>query len=56
MHCPTCETKDVIKHGKTETGKQRYLCPNGRFTPHLLGGRGVRLTAKIPNVVVRHLC
>ena len=26
IHCPTCETKDVVKHGKTETGKQRYLC------------------------------
>ena len=28
IHCPTCGTTDVVRHGKTETGKQRYLCQN----------------------------
>jgi len=28
VHCPHCETEQVVKRGKTETGKQRYLCQN----------------------------
>lgn len=26
--CPNCGAEDIIKHGKTSTGKQRYLCQN----------------------------
>ena len=26
--CLTCGEEDVVKHGKTETGKQRFLCQN----------------------------
>jgi insertion element IS1 protein InsB len=29
VQCPTCSGVDVIKHGKTLLGKQRYLCQNG---------------------------
>ena len=28
IECPTCGEVDVVKHGKTETGKQRFLCQN----------------------------
>lgn len=26
VHCPTCDGTQVIKHGKTSEGKQRYRC------------------------------
>ena len=26
VHCPYCQAANVVKHGKTEQGKQRYLC------------------------------
>jgi insertion element IS1 protein InsB len=26
--CPHCDSKDVVKRGKTANGKQRYLCNN----------------------------
>lgn len=26
VHCPTCHGTQVIKHGKTPEGKQRYRC------------------------------
>lgn len=28
IHCPDCEGLQVIKHGKTPEGKQRYRCQN----------------------------
>jgi insertion element IS1 protein InsB len=28
VHCPDCDGIDVIKHGKTKEGKQRYRCQN----------------------------
>jgi insertion element IS1 protein InsB len=28
IHCPTCHSTDVVKHGKTADGKQRFLCRN----------------------------
>jgi len=28
VHCPYCDTDQVVKRGKSETGKQRYLCQN----------------------------
>lgn len=28
LHCPTCHSTDVVKHGKTADGKQRFLCRN----------------------------
>ncbi len=28
VHCPHCETDQVVKRGKTGNGKQRYLCQN----------------------------
>jgi len=28
VHCPYCDTDQVVKCGKSETGKQRYLCQN----------------------------
>jgi transposase-like protein len=31
--CPHCQSDNVIKRGKTDTGKQRYLCKND-FCPH----------------------
>lgn len=26
VHCPNCDSTQVIKHGKTLEGKQRYRC------------------------------
>jgi transposase-like protein len=31
--CPHCQSDNVVKRGKTDTGKQRYLCRND-FCPH----------------------
>jgi insertion element IS1 protein InsB len=28
IHCPSCDGIDVIKHGTTAAGKQRYRCRN----------------------------
>ena len=28
IHCPDCDSSDVIKSGKAATGTQRYLCKN----------------------------
>jgi transposase-like protein len=28
--CPHCEQDQVVKRGKTEQGKERYLCMNGQ--------------------------
>ena len=28
VRCPYCHTEQVVKRGKTETGKQRYRCQN----------------------------
>jgi len=34
LHCPYCQGSDIIRHGKTRQGKQRYRCQeilcNGR--------------------------
>ena len=32
--CPYCHGKQVIKRGKTETGKQRYRCQNEDCSHH----------------------
>ena len=26
IHCPACQGTDVVKHGKTSDGKQRFRC------------------------------
>jgi transposase-like protein len=26
LHCPHCQGTDVVRHGKTPQGKQRYCC------------------------------
>jgi len=28
IHCPDCDGTEVIKHGTTAVGKQRYRCQN----------------------------
>jgi transposase-like protein len=30
--CPTCQHTEVVKHGKTSDGKQRFLCQNALCT------------------------
>lgn len=27
--CPDCDRSDVVKHGRSAAGKQRYCCRNG---------------------------
>jgi transposase-like protein len=26
LHCPHCQSTDVVRHGQTRQGKQRYRC------------------------------
>ena len=26
LHCPHCQGTDIVRHGKTRQGKQRYRC------------------------------
>lgn len=28
IHCPDCHSIDVVKHGRSAVGKQRYCCRN----------------------------
>ena len=28
IHCPACQGTDVVQHGKTSDGKQRFRCQN----------------------------
>ena len=32
--CPACQSPDVVKHGKTDAGKQRYKCRNRNCSRH----------------------
>ena len=32
IHCPDCDGIEVIKHGKTPDGKQRYFCQTSACT------------------------
>jgi insertion element IS1 protein InsB len=34
IDCPTCHSTEVVKHGKTSDGKQRFLCRNADCTQH----------------------
>ena len=29
IFCPDCDSSDVVKHGRSAAGKQRYCCRNG---------------------------
>jgi InsA N-terminal domain len=26
LHCPNCQGTDIVRHGKTRQGQQRYRC------------------------------
>lgn len=30
VQCPTCNSTNIVKHGKTAEGKQRYKCCNAQ--------------------------
>lgn len=34
VHCPTCDNTNIVKHGKTAEGKQRYKCRNPQCKRH----------------------
>jgi transposase-like protein len=34
LHCPNCQGTDVVRHGKTRQGKQRYRCREKRCASH----------------------
>jgi hypothetical protein len=37
LHCPNCQGTDIVRHGQTRQGKQRYRCPEQRCErQHLL--------------------
>jgi transposase-like protein len=39
LHCPHCQSTDIVRHGTTRQGKQRYrcrLCRQGRGRTFLL--------------------
>lgn len=29
VHCPECNSTDIVKHGQLASGQQRYRCRNG---------------------------
>ena len=33
VRCPYCHSDQIVKRGKTETGKQRYRCQNAVCSP-----------------------
>ena len=37
VKCPHCQTEEVIRHGKSSTGKQRFCCLNSEC-PYLTFG------------------
>jgi len=30
LHCPNCQGTDIVRHGQTRQGKQRYRCREQR--------------------------
>jgi transposase-like protein len=30
LHCPHCHGTDIVRHGQTRQGKQRYRCRENR--------------------------
>jgi len=32
LHCPNCQGTDIVRHGRTRQGKQRYRCREQRCT------------------------
>jgi insertion element IS1 protein InsB len=34
IHCPTCNETQIVKHGKSASGKQRYKCCNLNCSRH----------------------
>ena len=42
LHCPYCQGTDIVRHGTTPEGKQRYRC---RAVP---GGAGARFSWSMP--------
>jgi transposase-like protein len=30
LHCPHCQGTDIVRHGQTKKGKQRYRCREER--------------------------
>jgi transposase-like protein len=31
LHCPHCHGTDIVRHGRTRQGKQRYRCREKRY-------------------------
>jgi transposase-like protein len=34
LHCPNCQGTDIVRHGKTRQGKQRYRCRETSYQGH----------------------
>ena len=43
LHCPNCQGTDIVRHGKTRQGKQRYCCRE-----HCCAGRTFLLDYSYP--------
>ena len=46
LHCPHCQGTDIVRHGTTSEGKQRYRCRACRFGR----GRTFRLAYVYPGL------
>jgi transposase-like protein len=63
LHCPHCQSTDIVRHGITRQGKQRYRCRpcrQGRGRTFLLDyASGIRDTARVlhvsPTTVINEL-
>jgi transposase-like protein len=49
VYCPQCDSDQVVKRGKTETGKQRYLCQNDACSQRTFI-RDYRYRGRLPEV------
>jgi transposase-like protein len=52
LHCSNCQGTDIVRHGMTRQGKQRYRCRQcleGRGRTFLLEGRDPVFPVKMRN-------
>ena len=58
LHCPDCQGTDIVRHGKTPQGKQRYrcretACPGGTFLlDYSYPGQSLHIKAQIVDMAM----
>ena len=55
LHCPYCQSTDIVRHGTTSEGKQRYrcrACRRGRGRTFLLAYTYAGLSSEVKQQVM----